>query len=144
MMLSKRKMGYMAALKDFGVEINNEWMVDGDFTLKGGEFGCSRLLSLMNKPDVIFAANDMMAVGCYRAAQSRGRKIPEDISVVGFDHITLSNFIYPKLTTVHVPISELGKSAAKLLLNRMSKKEEQLPQHIKISTGLIIGRFSKN
>ena len=135
----KRRAGYMSALKDNGIEPRNEWIIQSDFTLKGGELASSRLLSLRNKPDVIFAANDMMALGCYHVAQSMGISIPEELGVVGFDHIMLSDFIYPKLTTVHVPISELGKNAGSILFEKISKKKDKEPQHIKISTGVIIG-----
>ncbi len=135
----KRRAGYLAALKDSGIETNDEWIIQSDFTLNGGELACSRLLSLRNKPDVIFAANDMMALGCYRVAQKMGVSIPDQLGIVGFDHITLADFIHPKLTTVHVPIAELGKKAAGILFDKISKKKEGEPQHIKISTGVIIG-----
>ncbi len=135
----KRRAGYLAALKDNEIEIKNEWIIQSDFTLQGGELACSRLLSLRDRPDVIFAANDMMALGCYRVAQSMGISIPDKLGVVGFDHIMLSDFLHPKLTTVHVPISELGKNAASILFEKILKKKEKEPQHIKISTGVIIG-----
>lgn len=135
----RRTEGYISALKDNGIEKNNNWIIKGDFTIKGGELACSRLLSLVNKPDVIFAANDMMAVGCYRAIYSMGLKVGRDIGVAGFDHIILSDFVYPKLTTVHVPIAEVGKTAASMMLKKLTSKEEEKSRHIKISTGLIIG-----
>lgn len=135
----KRKAGFLAALKDNGIKINDEWIIQSDFTLKGGELAGSRLLSLRSKPDVIFAANDMMALGCYRVAQKMGLSIPDQLGIVGFDHITLADFIQPKLTTVHVPIAELGKKAASILFDKISKKKEKEPEHIKISTGVIIG-----
>lgn len=140
----KRKAGYTAALKDNGVEIKNEWIIQSDFTLKGGELACSRLLSLREKPDVILAANDMMALGCYRVARLMGISIPDKLGIVGFDHIMLSDFLHPKLTTVHVPIAELGKNAAAILFEKILKKKEKEPQHIKISTGVIIGNSVKN
>ena len=136
-----RKKGYIAALKDAGIAIRKDWIIEGDFTIKGGELACSRILSLKEKPDVIFAANDNMAAGCYTAAESLGFKIPDDINIIGFDHIELGNFLRPKLTTVHVPVSEIGKTSTKLLLKRLHNKDDnsQEPQHIKISTGIIIG-----
>ncbi|MBU0560775.1 MAG: LacI family transcriptional regulator [Bacteroidetes bacterium] len=136
-----RKKGYTAALKDAGITIRKDWIIEGDFTIKGGELACSRILSLKEKPDVIFAANDNMAAGCYNASESLGFKIPEDICIIGFDHIELGNFLRPKLTTVHVPVSEIGKTSTKLLIKRLRNKDDKSiePQHIKISTGIIIG-----
>ncbi len=134
-----RLKGYKAALEDNNIEINEEWIIDGDFTIKGGEIAASRLLSLLNKPSAIFAANDMMAAGCYRVIESLGLKIPSDIAVVGFDHIPLSEFLNPRLTTVHVPTDEIGRKAAQLLLDTLTDGDDAIPRHIKITTGLIIG-----
>lgn len=136
-----RKKGYTCALKDAGITIRKDWIIEGDFTTKGGELACSRILSLKEKPDVIFAANDNMAAGCYNVAESLGFKIPDDIGIIGFDHIELGSFLRPKLTTVHVPASEIGKTSTQLLINRLSNKEYNSfePKNIKISTGIIIG-----
>ena len=140
----ERTRGYLSALKDNKIEPRGEWIVSGDFTIEGGNLACSRLLSLSDKPQVIFASNDMMAVGCYSVIYSHGLKIPDDIGVAGFDHITLSNYIYPKLTTIHVPTAELGKNAANLLLKRISEGGKTASQHVKISTGIIIGDSCRN
>ncbi|MGE5458721.1 MAG: LacI family DNA-binding transcriptional regulator, partial [Methanococcaceae archaeon] len=74
----ERKNGYMQALLDNGLEIREDMIVSGDFSIKHGEYACRRLLSLLEKPDVIFAGNDMMAIGCYKAVESFGLKIPDD------------------------------------------------------------------
>ncbi len=135
----QRKLGYLAALKDNDIEYQDDWIINGDFTIKGGELACSRLLSLIKKPKAIFAANDMMAAGCYKVISSLGLKIPEDVAVVGFDHISLSEFLTPKLTTVHVPTDEIGRTAAKLLFKILNDDENHEVQHRKITTGIIIG-----
>ncbi|MCF6268420.1 MAG: LacI family transcriptional regulator [Melioribacteraceae bacterium] len=136
-----RKKGYISALKNAGIKIRKDWIIEGDFTTKGGELACSRILSLKEKPDVIFAANDNMAAGCYNVAESLGFNIPNDISIVGFDNIELGSYLRPKLTTVHVPVSEIGKISTKVLINRLHNKDDNSvePQNIKISTGIIIG-----
>jgi len=139
---AERLAGYKAALIDNNIEPLDEWIVNGDFTIKGGEFACSRLLSLRDKPEVIFAGNDMMAAGCYRVIKAHGLSIPGDIGIVGFDHTFLSEFISPPLTTVHVPILEVGKTAASLLLEKIKNKEHK-PEQIKISTGIILGESCK-
>jgi LacI family transcriptional regulator len=131
--------GYIAALKDNNIQINENWIINGEFTAESGENGCRRLLSLKKKPEVIFAGNDMMALGCYKAIESFGMKIPSDIGIVGFDNIFLSEFLNPRLTTVHVPISEIGKTAAEMLLKRMKGDENLEFRHLDISTGLVIG-----
>jgi LacI family transcriptional regulator len=135
----QRSIGFLAALEENNIEVNNELIISGDFTVKSGEICCSRLLSLTDKPEVIFCANDMMAAGCYKSIKAHGFKIPDDFGVAGFDHTFLSDFLTPKLTTVHVPISELGRTAASLLLEKISTTEDHEIKNIKISTGLIVG-----
>ncbi len=135
---AQRTAGYLAALNDNDIKVRKDWIIDGDFTIQGGELACSRLLSLIDRPEVIFCANDMMAGGCFRAARAMGVKIPEEIGIVGFDHIFLSDFLTPRLTTVHVPIQEVGKTAAKILLERI-KDSSLKARHHKISTGIIVG-----
>ncbi|MGE5681100.1 MAG: LacI family DNA-binding transcriptional regulator, partial [Bacillota bacterium] len=139
----QRKRAYRKALEDSGLKVKEDWIIASDFTISGGELACRRLLSLLEKPEVIFAANDMMAIGCYNAIASFGLKIPDDIGVVGFDDIFVSQFLCPRLTTIHVPISELGKNAASLLLGRINNNENPEYQHIRVSTGLVIGNSCK-
>jgi len=135
----QRKNGYIEALKNNNLPLRQEWIVPGDFTSEGGRLACTRLLSLMEKPEVIFAGNDMMAAGCYKAIKSFGLKIPGDIGVAGFDDILLSNFLTPRLTTVHIPITEIGKSAANLLIDKIKNGVDHKPRHLKVSTGIIVG-----
>lgn len=140
----ERYEGYAAALTDNKIKINENWVVEGDFTLRGGEIACSRLMTLLERPDAIFASNDMMALGCYKVINSLGYLVPKDISVVGFDHILFSDVVLPRLTTVHVPKSELGQEAARLLLERIDGGRDKEPEHVKVSTGIIIGESCNN
>ncbi len=136
--------GYAEALIYNGIELNENWIVEGDFTQRGGELACSRLMSLLDRPEIIFASNDMMALGCYKVINGLGLSIPNDIGVVGFDHIFLSDIVLPHLTTVHVPKSELGQEAARLLLDRINGNNDFKPRHTKVSTGIIIGQSCRN
>jgi len=139
----QRKAGYIEALYKNNIPIKQEWIVPGGFTSDGGRLACSRLLSLIEKPEVIFAGNDMMAAGCYKAIDSLGFKVPDDIGVAGFDDIFLSEFLTPRLTTVHIPIIEIGKSAARLLINKIKNGKDHKPKHLKVSTGIIVGESCK-
>ncbi len=142
----QRKAGYIEALYKNNIPIKQEWIVPGGFTSDGGRLACSRLLSLIEKPQVIFAGNDMMAAGCYKTIESLGLNVPDDIGVTGFDDIILSEFLTPRLTTVHIPITEIGKSAARLLINKIKNGKDHKLKHLKVSTGIIVGkscRFQK-
>ena len=99
-----------------------------------------RLMSQPHKPEAIFAANDMMAVGAYEAAGSSNIKIPQDVAVVGFDDIYLSRLLSPRLTTVHVPIVELGTKAMRYLLKMITGEvDPKMPCCEELSTDLVIG-----
>lgn len=140
----ERYEGYVKALSDNKIKLNHKWIVEGNFTQRSGEIACSRILTLRDRPEAIFACNDMMAMGCYKVINSLGFSIPEDIGVVGFDHVLLSDVVLPRLTTVHVPKMELGQEAARLLLEKIDKNPDKTPEHIKISTGIIIGESCTN
>lgn len=135
----ERFRGFNDALSKHSLPVENSLIVQGDFAAKSGYYGFSRLISQPKKPDAIFAANDMMAVGCFEAAKSFNINIPADVAIVGFDDIYLGRLLSPQLTTVHVPISELGSKAIRYLL-RMINGEVDLnqPYHEDLSTGIVI------
>jgi LacI family transcriptional regulator len=133
-----RKKGFIDACKKNGVSINKSFIIDGNFTIDSGYHGFIQLYGLPEKPEAIFAANDMMALGCYDAANYFNVKIPDDISLIGFDDIFMSKYINPSLTTVRVQIEEVGKRAAGLLIERLNNPNGKAHSLIKIPTELII------
>lgn len=133
-----RKKGFIDACKKNGVSINKSFVVDGNFTIDSGYHGFIQLYGLPEKPQAIFAANDMMALGCYDAAHYFNVKIPDEISLIGFDDIFMSKYINPSLTTVRVQIEEVGKAAASLLMSRLNDSNGKAHSLIKIPTELII------
>lgn len=134
----QREQGYADALKDNKISIKKEWIIPGDFSIKGGEEAFHKLMELKKKPRAVFAANDMAAIGCYQAAEKRKLKIPNDIAIAGYDGIFVGKFLNPKLTTIQVPTNELGRTAANLLIERIKSPNKKNPKHIKISTKLRI------
>ncbi len=133
-----RKKGFIDACKKNDVSINKSFIVEGNFTIDSGYHGFIQLYGLQEKPQAIFAANDMMALGCYDAANYFNVKIPDDISLIGFDDIFISKYINPSLTTVRVQIEEVGKAAATLLMERLNCSNGKSHSLIKIPTELII------
>ena len=136
----ERFRGYQEALKKHNISLDNSLIVPGEFNEKSGYYGFLRLMNQSPKPEAIFTANDMMAVGAYEAARAGNINIPADVAVVGFDNIFLSRLLSPRLTTVHVPIVELGVKAMRYLI-KMIKGEanSEEPYCEKLSTGLVIG-----
>ena len=136
-----REKGYLQALTDNSIPVNKSWISVGDFTIRGGQECCEKLLKLKNPPRAIFAANDMMAIGCYQAVRKLGLKVPGDVAVGGFDDIFVSQYISPRMTTVHVPIFDLGKKAAEILIQKINSdnSKTQKIHHLKVSTKLVVG-----
>lgn len=111
---NRRLQGYRDALEKVGIPIDEQLIAPGDYTTATGVSGARELLSLVNPPSAIFASNDQMAMGVYQVAGEMGLRIPEDLSVVGFDNITESR--YMGLTTVDQFISEMGYVATQILI----------------------------
>lgn len=110
----QRESGYRAAMAECapGVAVN---IVAGDFTEESGYRAAKTLLAQASRPQAIFAANDMMAVGCLYALKEAGLRVPQDIALAGFDDIPIARYVTPPLTTVRVRIVDLGRSALEQL-----------------------------
>jgi DNA-binding LacI/PurR family transcriptional regulator len=136
----ERFRGFGDALKQYNLPLDSRYVIRGDFTTRSGYYSFIRLMSQNKKPDAIFATNDMMALGIYEAAKNSRIKIPQDVAIAGFDDIFSSRLLQPRLTTVHVPISELGSSAVSYLFKMISGKvDSKKPCRNDLTTGLIIG-----
>lgn len=134
-----RTNAFKEACNEFSIPKSNQMIVEGDFTRGGGALLGYEIMNLKNKPEIIVAANDMMAWGCYDAAKKKGLSIPDDIAVTGFDDILLSQYLTPPLTTVRVQIEEEGKRAAELLMNKINNKNQKNKiEKIKIPIELVI------
>ncbi|OGB61713.1 MAG: hypothetical protein A2Y94_00155 [Caldithrix sp. RBG_13_44_9] len=136
----ERFRGFSHALKKYNLPLDQDFIIRGDFTYRSGYYSFIRLMSQNKKPDAIFATNDMMALGIYEAARNSQIKIPQDVAIVGFDDIFSSRLLQPRLTTVHVPISELGSSAVRYLFKMINGEVDlHKPCRNELTTGLVIG-----
>ncbi len=111
---------------------------ESDFSKDGGYNACKKIFKLSYRPQVIFAANDMMAIGCYDYIKKINLQIPQDIGVVGFDDVFVSRYLNPPLTTVRVNIEEVGKKAVELLLKKIQSNNGVRSSVINIPTELVI------
>lgn len=132
---NRRLMGYRDALERAGIPIDERLIASGDYTTETGLKCARELFLLKNPPSAIFASNDQTAMGVFQAAQELGLHIPDDVSVMGFDNITESQ--YMKLTTVDQFISEMGYVATQMLF-RLIKGESLYEQTHKMQTRLVI------
>ncbi|MCD6239800.1 MAG: LacI family DNA-binding transcriptional regulator [Thermotogae bacterium] len=113
----QRLNGYKEVLKRYGIPYQEKLVFTGRFMIPDGYAAAEYFLSLKEKPTAIIASNDLMAIGILKYLKSNGFEIPKDISLVGFDDIEISEALYPALTTVAQPIYEIGKNAAKMMLD---------------------------
>ncbi|MGG4664863.1 ribose operon transcriptional repressor RbsR [Providencia vermicola] len=120
-----RHQGFIQAMNDAGIKINEDYLIFSDFEFAGGFESMNALLELPIPPQAIFAGNDAMAVGAYQAIFQKGMKVPDDISIVGYDDIDLSSYMIPPLTTIHQPKDELGQQAVNQLIYRMDNPEAE-------------------
>lgn len=116
----ERLAGFRAGLEEFGLELDQELTVEAGYTFESGARAANNLLSRANRPTAIFAGNDEMAIGIYTSARKLGLSIPDDLSIVGFDDTPMASRIAPALTTVRLPIREMGREAARGLMRSLS------------------------
>ena len=119
----ERLSGFRAGLAEFELELDPELTFEAGYTFASGVRAADNLLSRANRPTAIFAGNDEMAIGIYTSARKFGLSVPEDLSIVGFDDTPMAARISPALTTVRLPIRDMGGEAAQALLAMISGAE---------------------
>lgn len=133
----ERGQGYRAALREHNVALDPCLVVEGDFMQSSGYRHAKELLQLPVPPTAIFASNDVMAFGVMEAVREQGLRIPEDISIVGFDDIPQAASVHPALTTVRQPLEEMGRMATRMLFGYL--EDPSRPQErIELPTQLVI------
>lgn len=127
-----RLMGFRMGLRELGVELDPEHMTAGDFTREGGARGALELLRRDPELTAIWALNDVMAVGALGALRSAGMNVPGDVTLCGFDDVALATDVDPALTTVRVPMAEMGARALDLALQPRESdiRTEHLPTEL--------------
>ncbi len=119
----QRLMGYQTALMEAGIPLDPSWIVSGNWSVTSGQEACGKLLELEKPPTAIFAMNDWMALGAVKELKRKGLHVPGDIELVGFDDTDASYVSDPGLTSVQVPLVEIGRKAAELAIRLMENKE---------------------
>jgi LacI family transcriptional regulator len=130
----ERLNGYRGALSAFGVAPDPELIVTGDFSRDGAYESCLRMVDSGVSFSAIFAANDIMAIGAISALRDRGLAVPADVSLVGFDDIPISRDLTPPLTTVAIPMAQMGRRAMEIALDAQSAPDlrESVPATVVI------------
>jgi LacI family transcriptional regulator len=132
-----RLAGYRSALRTYHVPEYPELIYEGTFDQPDGYAGALTLLDLTDPPTAIFASNDVMAMGVMDAVRNRGLRIPEDVSVVGFDDIPQASLVRPAITTVNQPLEKMGRVATQMLLDLL-QHTEKVADRIELPTQLVV------
>lgn len=133
----ERLSGYRDELERSGIEFNNQWVMPGDWEVDGGYQSTKDLLKLKDRPTAIFAGNDLMALGAIYAIQDAGLSVPRDIAVVGYDNREFTRIVRPGITTVVMPVYEMGRIAAGIMLSQIAEGKRD-DDEIKVKGELII------
>ncbi len=131
-----RYLGFVQALMEAGLETDDKHLAYGDFSWESGYEGMRQLMSLESRPTAVYAANDIMAYGAWQYAEDNGIRIPEDVSLIGTDGLTLIYERSPKLTTICHPCREMGEKAAQILAAKLLHTGGEEVQHIVLETYL--------
>jgi LacI family transcriptional regulator len=133
----ERLEGYRSALRTYHLPNEPELIYEGTFFQPDGYAGASALLNLIHPPTAIFASNDVMAMGVMDAVRNRGFRVPDDISIYGFDDIPQASMVRPGLTTVNQPLEKMGRVATQMLLD-LFRNKEKTDNRIELPTELVI------
>jgi LacI family transcriptional regulator len=132
-----RRRGYHAALASAGIMPDPPLEVEADFEIGGGAMAAKHLLDLPDPPTAIFAFNDNLAIGAVQAARAHGLRVPEELSIVGFDDVELATVVSPALTTIRQPLAEMGRMAVSMLA-RLLERSRIETLHVELGTRLVV------
>ena len=138
----QRQKAFHEAMGSISTPVPPQFVIEGDHTMEGGFAGAEKLLSLKEKPTAIVCSNDMTAIGVLHAVSGRGLKVPDDISIIGFDDIHMAQFTVPPLTTIRMACSDLATAALDALLQDTTEPTRKFEATRMIPTRLIVRQTS--
>jgi LacI family transcriptional regulator len=119
----ERYSGYRDALLNAGLRINEDYIFESNYTESGGFICGQKLLQLASRPKAVVATNDLMAIGVMKACEDANLSIPGDIAITGLDNLDIASRVYPKLTSMAMMQEEIGRNAARILMDRLMGEE---------------------
>lgn len=129
--------GYKSALKTNHIPEDERLIFEGTFLQTDGYSGACALMDLDNPPTAIFASNDVMAMGAMDAVRAKGLRVPEDISIIGFDDIPQAGMVRPALSTIRQPLKQMGGLATQMLIDQL-KNPDLAPSRVELPTELVV------
>jgi LacI family transcriptional regulator len=132
-----RKLGFIKAMQDNGIEVNPDWVIEGSYGENAGYEFFMKLFKENNLPDMLFAVTYPVALGVYMGAAEVGIRIPEDLDIICFGDATEQRFLSPPLSSVNQPTDQIAVKSLRLLMDNIDNKENFEPQQVLIDTNLI-------
>jgi len=129
--------GFRSAMKSAGHPVRPEWVRFGDFHTSGGYEHARSLLDSDDRPTAIFAGSDLQALGVLEAARELGLRVPQEVSLVGYDDIPLAKWVSPRLTTVRQPLRRMAEEATRLVIGMLDAPLETVPR-MDLATNLVV------
>ena len=129
--------GFRSAMSSARLPVRDDWVRTGEFQTEGGRVAAQRMLAGSDRPTAVVAGNDLQAIGVIGAATELGLRVPEDLSVVGYDDATVAEWARPALTTVHQPIRRMAAEATRIVL-RLADGERVEQQRLELATHLVV------
>ncbi|WP_099221679.1 LacI family DNA-binding transcriptional regulator [Listeria costaricensis] len=131
-----RVSGFRSCLFDHHLDIRNDWIINSGYSIEDSYEAALKLMSGPEKPTAVFATDDLKVLSIYKMASDLGYNIPDDLSVIGYNDRTISSFLAPPLTSIDIPITQLGKKATHLLFELIRSNKKQ-PKSTLIKTKMI-------
>ncbi len=139
----ERLQGFYGGLTAVGITPITDWIVDGTFTMEGGQEAGDTILKCSERPDVLICAADISAIGVMQSFHRAGVSVPDEISVVGFDDIDAASYVYPQLTTIRQNKEEMGRKAAQIMLELINSEDHNTPMHYVLPTDLVVRQSTR-
>lgn len=133
-----RLQGFRAGLNSIGLPVREDFILPGDFNLEAGKLAAEIWRTMDDRPTAMFCASDQQAFGFISQLSRQGFRVPEDVSVIGFDDIEVSEFFVPALTTISQPRLELGRMAARMVLDRINGESHREGLHPQLDVTLVV------
>jgi LacI family transcriptional regulator len=140
----ERYKGYQRVLDDYGINIEKEYVLNGDYSIDAGYSLMKKLLQLDVPPTAVFVSNYETTIGAIMAINELGIQVPDKLSIIGFDQLELSKVIRPSLSVLAQPMAAIGEKAAEILYRRMNGDRENFPLMVRLKAQLYKGNSVKN
>lgn len=134
----ERLRGYLAVYEDYNIEVDHNLIRFGDYYTQSGYKLCKELIEMKEPPTAIFVTNYAMTLGLIMALNEKNIKVPDEISIIGFDNLLISKIVKPSLTIIIQPMKQLGEAAANIMLKRLQDDKDDFPSLIRLKGELLI------